>query len=383
MTAATNARKGVWRHALSSTLQSDWTTIEPLTALRCALGVGIPLVFALMADRPGAGMFMAVGAVSAGFASFDRSPALAAKVMLWAAAAMAAALTLGSLAGHGALVSVLIAAVAGFVAGMFVAVGPAASFVALQAAIAILVAGAYPAGPTDAALRGVLVLVGGLAQILLLGLVRLTKTRPARVNVAGAYHGLARKAARLASIELRGPIEDALRILQANLTTASPVFHHAIRLGAAIGAATFIYRWAELPRGYWFPMTTLIVLRPEFRETFTRGVSRIAGTLAGAALATALVTTFGAHPGMVIALLIAFVWAGYLLFRANYTLFTVCITGYVVLLLYLASAPGPLAAEYRALNTVLGGVLALAMYRVWPTRRFLWTRRLAEADIGT
>jgi uncharacterized membrane protein YccC len=62
-----------------------------------------------------------------------------------------------------------------------------------------------------------------------------------------------------------------------------------------------------------------------------------------------------------------FVWAGYALFRTSYTVFTVCITGYIVLLLHLGHAPGPTTATYRALDTLLGGAIALVAYRVWPT----------------
>lgn len=80
-----------------------------------------------------------------------------------------------------------------------------------------------------------------------------------------------------------------------------------------------------------------------------------------------------------IELLLAFVWSGYLTFRANYAIFTICITGYIVLLLYLAGVPGLLAAEYRALNTILGGVLALAIYRAWPTRESKRTGEMPAA----
>ena len=63
------------------------------------------------------------------------------------------------------------------------------------------------------------------------------------------------------------------------------------------------------------------------------------GTLAGAALAPLLVAMLVGTIRQVTALLLVFVWGGYSLFRANYAAFTVCITGYVVLLLYLAGAP--------------------------------------------
>src|SRR5262249_43903929 len=155
-------------------------------------------------------------------------------------------------------------------------------------------------------------------------------------------------------------VRNALMTIRANLSLRSTAFRHAVRLASAMALATAAYRWVELPRGYWIPMTALLVLKPEYRETFVTGITRILGTLVGAGLATLLVERMiGSSPAEVTALLLVFVWCGYTLFRANYTAFTVCITGYIVLLLYLAHIPGPDTARYRAIDTMLGGVLAL------------------------
>jgi uncharacterized membrane protein YccC len=156
--------------------------------------------------------------------------------------------------------------------------------------------------------------------------------------------------------------------IRANLTLRSTAFRHALRLAATLAFATAAYRLAGLPRGYWFPMTALLVLKPEYRETFVTGITRITATLAGAALASAIVGTLGAHPAILWSLLLFFVWSGYAIFRANYALFTISMTGYVVVLLQVAAGTtGPMVAAYRALDTALGGALALLVYRVWPT----------------
>jgi len=155
--------------------------------------------------------------------------------------------------------------------------------------------------------------------------------------------------------------------LWANLSPESSVCRHGLRLAATLALATAASHAFAIPRGYWASITVLLVLKPEFGETYVRGVGRIAGTLAGAGIVVALVAMLGSHPAVVTALLLAFVFSSYLLFRVNYAVFTLCITGYVVLLLYLAGVPGTMAAEYRALNTVIGGALALIVYRLWPT----------------
>jgi uncharacterized membrane protein YccC len=157
------------------------------------------------------------------------------------------------------------------------------------------------------------------------------------------------------------------------------VFRHALRLALAVTAATAIYRLGQVPRGYWVPMTTLLVLKPEFRETFVTGSARIVGTLIGGGLATLLTLALGPHHSVLVTLLLIFVWLGYSLFRASYVLFTICFTAYVVFLLTLSGVAGTQVAEYRILNTIAGGMIALLVYAVWPT----WESGRAREALAT
>ena len=79
----------------------------------------------------------------------------------------------------------------------------------------------------------------------------------------------------------------------ANLTLESTAFRHAVRLAVTLAIATAWYRLAAFPRGYWLPMTALVVLKPEFQGTFAAGLARVAGTLLGAAGATLLTVALG------------------------------------------------------------------------------------------
>ncbi len=47
--------------------------------------------------------------------------------------------------------------------------------------------------------------------------------------------------------------------------------------------------------GYWAPMASVMVMRPDFSQTYARSVARFGGTLVGVGLATAVVRS--AHPG--------------------------------------------------------------------------------------
>ena len=165
------------------------------------------------------------------------------------------------------------------------------------------------------------------------------------------------------------PARDALNTLGANLSFESAAFRHGVRLAVTLVATTVLSDAFSLPRGYWISLTALIVLKPEFQDTFARGVGRVAGTVLGATLATLVEAAL--HPGhaMLVPLVLACIWSGYAVFRINYVVFSICITGYVVFLLGLAGVSQSVVVTYRILDTALGGAAALIAYALWPT----WT----------
>src|SRR4029077_8372396 len=108
------------------------------------------------------------------------------------------------------------------------------------------------------------------------------------------------------------------------------------------------------------------------------GAARIAGTIAGAALATLIVHLLVPGPGSLTPIVLACVWACYAVFRMNYALFTVCLTGYIVFILMMGGVAEMPAATTRALYTIEGGALALALYAIWPT----WAASTVRASLG-
>ncbi|MGA2711975.1 MAG: FUSC family protein [Bryobacteraceae bacterium] len=155
--------------------------------------------------------------------------------------------------------------------------------------------------------------------------------------------------------------------LFANLSLESTVFRHAVRLALCVGVGETIGLAFNLQRTYWLPMTIAIVLKPDFTATFSRGILRIAGTFAGLLLATGLFHFL--HTGIAsdIALLAVFTfllrWVG----PANYGIFVIAISAFVVLLIAITGVdPQPVIAA-RAINTAIGGALALVAYWLWPT----------------
>ena len=160
---------------------------------------------------------------------------------------------------------------------------------------------------------------------------------------------------------------DILTTIAANLSPQSAAFRHAVRLAVAVGIAETVSRLAALPRGYWMPMTAAMVLKPDFTDTFTRSFARVAGTLLGAAIATAIVQVWVPPPAALVCLVLILVWACYALFLVNYALFTVCLTGFIVFLLMLSGVAEMTAASLRAEYTIAGGIVALVVYAAWPT----------------
>jgi uncharacterized membrane protein YccC len=176
------------------------------------------------------------------------------------------------------------------------------------------------------------------------------------------------------------PLRATLATLRANLTFDSTAFRHALRLAACVTVAATIVHLAHLPRGYWLPMTAALVLKPDFGETYARGVMRVVGTLLGIAVAFALHAAGIATNEGRIAIIFVAVFAARSFGRPNYAFLTLSITIYVVELLAISGESIDRTIGERTLNTLLGGGLALAFYAIWPT----WERgrlRVVLADL--
>lgn len=163
--------------------------------------------------------------------------------------------------------------------------------------------------------------------------------------------------------------------LWANLTLNSAVFRHALRLAALVAVGDLLGRIVSWRRTYWLPMTIALVLKPEFSVTFTRGLLRVAGTIIGLLLATALFHLFDPGVTMQIVLIFIFVFLLRWIGPANYGLFGIIVSGLIVLLLAINHVSPRDVIWARGINTAAGGALALIAYWLWPT----WERtRISE-----
>ncbi|MEW1721735.1 FUSC family protein [Streptomyces sp. NPDC093109] len=202
---------------------------------------------------------------------------------------------------------------------------------------------------------------------------------PAREHPAARDHPAARESREHAATAATAPavahrarpglwrlLPLALRSARAELHHESPILRHAVRVCAVTSVGYVLGAALPLGHGYWAPMTVVMVMRPDFSQTYGRSVARFGGTLVGVVLATGIV--HATHPGSAVSVALAVLSAGlmYLLLRTGYAISQVFVSAYVVFLLDTAGEGVTQTVRDRVLLTLLGGLLAMAAYAVYP-----------------
>jgi uncharacterized membrane protein YccC len=156
------------------------------------------------------------------------------------------------------------------------------------------------------------------------------------------------------------------RAVRRELRRDSPVFRHAVRLAAVATLGCLIASRLPLEHGYWAPIASVMVMRPDFHRTYARAVGRLAGTLAGVALATGMVRALGPDAPVFGALAVVSAALSYTLLRTGYA-YSQCFTAaYVVFLLGMGGQTWEQTVPERVVLTLLGGALAMLAYLVFP-----------------
>ncbi|HUH84888.1 MAG TPA: FUSC family protein [Stellaceae bacterium] len=177
----------------------------------------------------------------------------------------------------------------------------------------------------------------------------------------------------------KGAVIGALRT---HLTPRSAVFRHAVRVAGVTALETAMLAYFRLPRGIWLPMTSLIVMQPEYGATVRRALERTFGTIIGAALAGVLLTSVHgtAFYDAAIGLLL---FLTFLLIRRRYSYGITCLTPLIILLIGMSSADPWFDLAERLAYTVAGALLALAAgYLLWPAWEREQLRDRLAAAIG-
>lgn len=158
----------------------------------------------------------------------------------------------------------------------------------------------------------------------------------------------------------------ALGLLRANLDLSSQTFRHATRLAVAVPVAALLAHLVDTGRGYWVPLTTLLVLKPDFATTSSRGVARISGTAVGVALASVLTSELHPRGWDLVVLVAALSYGALAVLLANYAVFSAFMAATVVFLISVPDPQGTHVALERLVDTGAGGALAFVAFLLWP-----------------
>jgi uncharacterized membrane protein YccC len=192
-------------------------------------------------------------------------------------------------------------------------------------------------------------------------------------GVAGAVVAGLNSGAAVPPLERVREIEDPeagpgwLAPLQAVLSWDSVVLRFALRLAVITAVAVALTAALDLKRGYWVTLTAGLVLQPYTGATSVRALQRVLGTVAGGVLTAGLAALFH-DPRAIFALVFVFAILSVALLPLSYAVFSIFLTPSFVLMAEVNTGDWHLAG-LRIVNTVLGGVLALAGSRLfWPSR---------------
>jgi len=345
-------------HYFADLYTFKWSDLAFELPLISTSAVALCLIVGLLAGHPGGALVSAGGAFTVGFGANQRIADSRLIPMLFAVFAMASATLIGSLVGHNGYALILASAGSAAIYGILTMRNSGLAWVGQQASVALFVATAFAAGPKAAFQRAGLIIAGGMLQVLITstGLRLLPELRK---NLAEIPRNL-----------YRSIYEDRLELLHTlhNLGSVIPApdrkttLVYALRLTLTVAISSELYRRLGIQSGYWIPMTALLVQKPAFFETLNRGLARVAGTLAGATLATLLAAHLHLNPWTLAALAAFFAFWCFSTNSVNYGLFSVCITSYIVFLLSLNALPGPEIAHRRALCTAAGALIALLIH---------------------
>jgi hypothetical protein len=342
----------------------DWHGVSVGVAAIGSIAVAICLVAGVLLGHPSAGLIAGGGAMTVGFGVNQRIADSRLWPMIAATFAMFLSTLVGMVVGHHGFSILAAAALWSFAYGLLTARAAGLAWVGQQAAVTLLVSSAFPAGPRGAFLRALLILGGGALQIMITSIF-LRMIPELKAHLRELHRAAMQETAEFLSrsyAEFRSFRYHPGSTLTFPRVPHTAAFAYALRLTITVLLAAEIYRRLGMQSGYWVPMTALLVQKPAFAETFTRALMRIGGTLAGAGLCTFALAHMQPDPIVLALLATLCAFLAYVTNSVNYGLFSVFITSNIVFLLSLNSMPGPVIAHRRALCTIAGGLIALAIH---------------------
>jgi hypothetical protein len=343
----------------------DWTQFYGKLGARRLPAILILLTVSGACHEVAAGVLAAGSALSVGFAPAHPVGNSRTLAMVAAAGTMTICGFAGIVIGNFYPLSLAFTALSGFVFAYLTLENEDIGWIGMQGVIAFLIAAYYPGSWALAGERAGCILTGGLAQALCLLLIWHWEGLG---NLGAEPTSASTEAAALTSTQ-RPELLRLLRIDRFSWLT----LRFTLRVAITLSFAVELDHLLKLKNGYWLPMTTLVVLKPDFNHTYSGGIQRVAGTLAGVILASLITKILYPNQLVLIGLVGAFCWATFSIQKANAVMFSASLTVFVVLLIALTGLPESDVVWHRFTNTFLGCTLALTSYfaGVFTVRRAL------------
>lgn len=326
-----------------------WKKSTPYPAVVSTIAVGVALILGEVTGHQSAGSIAAGSAFTVGFAVFHEALASTLLSMAMLTLGVASATLAGSLGAQWTPLVLLLCVLAAFNYGLLAGMGNTASWIGQQCGVFVIISSYFAQGVHYAIGRSGMVLAGGALQMVIYAIERYVHR-----------HGHAAGTPSLPLMrQLHTRTRQLGRSLREELRWQNDTTGYVLRLIITLTITTAVYRGLHLRNGYWAPMTAILVLKPKWANTLSRGVARLTGTLVGAGIC-ALLALHPVFPHWVyFVLIVATAWACFALQAVNYAAFSVFITVYTVALFAFGGFSERTAADLRLINTAVGGLVAL------------------------
>ena len=341
-------------HISLDTTAFPWAKRTPIRGLQSVIAVAVALIAGKLSGHASAGAIAAGAAFTIGFALFHEALASTLLSMAILTLGLASGTLAGSLGAEIPAVVLILAIIAAINYGLLADLGSTSSWIGQQCAVFVVIASYFPLGVHYAVGRTEMVLAGGALQMLFYTAFHLHRLHPRAV--AARPPVLPRLRARALRI---------LRQVRRDLAWSSSMVSYILRLVLAVGLSSAIYQTFHIRNGYWAPMTALLVLKPQWSNTLSRGIARLFGTLLGAGVALMFALWVPLPAWLTFTLCVIAAWGCYATQAVNYALFSFSITLYIVFLFRFGGFSDRSAAHLRLVNTAIGGGIALAIDLLW------------------
>ena len=172
-----------------------------------------------------------------------------------------------------------------------------------------------------------------------------------------------------------------LPALRRQLTLASPVYRHAVRLTLVVLVCCLIVATLQLELGYWILLTAIFVCQPNYSATKSRVNQRVLGTILGV-IAGSIAPNFTPTVATKLWLIIVSTTCFFYFRNRKYSFSTFFITVQALTAFSLAGFNLADAIPRRIIDTLIGGGIAwAAVTYLWPDWRYLTLTNTARAAI--